>query len=314
MKNGLVTGSGTSYTYTPASGDSVTCILTSSQLCTVGTAAAGNTIHLFAAPSGPAGISISANPGDTICDGETVTFSAAATLAGTAPAYQWTKNSVPAGTGGSTYTYAPANGDYIQCTLTSNDVCATPASGISNTVNIVSGPIVSPSVSLTGPAGANTGDIVTIAATVVNAGSSYLLYWMNHGIVFTTTTVPSVTYTKTAGIDTITAKVVSTAVSGCFDSTSSMGHLVTTTTGINDLQHAIIIAINPNPAHNELSIVANRRISAVTISSLPGQVVYSHTFNAEKAEIDISKLAPGMYTVKVTDNEGTVTVRKIIKQ
>ena len=83
-----------------------------------------------------------------------------------------------------------------------------------------------PTISLSGVVSAAVGSTVTVTATVTNAGSSYIIHWMNHGIEFTTTTVPSVTYTKAAGIDTITARVVSTATYGCYDSTTSGKHIV----------------------------------------------------------------------------------------
>ena len=172
-------------------------------------------------------------------------------------------------------------------------------------------------VSLTVPVSAPIGSLVTITASITGAGSSYSIEWMNHGVSFATTTIPSVTYTKTFSDDSITAKVF--PASGCFDSGSSSMHVVTTShVGINNFLSQSI-QIYPNPAHNELSIIAGNKISNVTISSLIGQVVYSevalsHAMTGELWKVNIENLPAGVYVVKVTDSEGIKTVGKFVKE
>src|SRR5204862_2822574 len=85
--------------------------------------------------------------------------------------------------------------------------------------------ITTPTISLSSPASVPVGSPVAVTAAVRSAGSSYIIHWMNHGIEFTTTTVPSVTYTKPPGIDNITARVVPTGW-GCWDSTTSAVQVV----------------------------------------------------------------------------------------
>ena len=79
-------------------------------------------------------------PLDDICEGRTITFTTAITNAGDNPLYQWNVNNVPVqGAVNPQFTYAPANGDIITCTLTSQDPCANPPSvtsaGIAITVH-----------------------------------------------------------------------------------------------------------------------------------------------------------------------------------
>ncbi len=142
---------------------------------------------------------------------------------------------------------------------------------------------------------------------------------MNHGTQFATTTVPFVTYTKGAGIDTITARVVSTATWGCYDSSTSAGHMVTVDkTGINNITTSVI-AIYPNPAHSELNIIAGNKISEVAISNLMGQVMYREVASClamtrEMWKINIANLPAGVYVVKVTYSEGVKTITKFLKQ
>jgi type IX secretion system substrate protein len=176
--------------------------------------------------------------------------------------------------------------------------------------------LTTPSISLSGIISAPIGSTITVTATVTNAGSSYIIHWLNHGTEFTTTTVPSVTYTKPAGIDTITARIVPTGY-GCYDSTTSSAHIVSALPeGINNY-NARFVQIYPNPATASITIVAINKINQVTISNLIGQTVASpglSTGGEEKKEIDISGLPPGIYIVKVTDGEGQKTVVKIVKQ
>ena len=67
-------------------------------------------------------VDASANP---VYQNTPVTFTATPTNGGTAPSYQWQVNGVNVGTNSSTYTYAPADGDVVNCILTSNYPCPT---------------------------------------------------------------------------------------------------------------------------------------------------------------------------------------------
>jgi hypothetical protein len=86
--------------------------------------------------------------------------------------------------------------------------------------------LTSPTISLSGPVLAAVGTSVTISASVAGASSSYLIHWMNHSIEFATTAVPSVTYIKFPGVDTITSRIVPQC--GVYDSTTSAQHKMTT--------------------------------------------------------------------------------------
>ena len=71
-------------------------------------------------------VSVEANPGTTVCAGTAVTFTATPTNGGSSPTYLWKKNGVQVGGTGNTYSYTPADGDKIDCQLTSNLSCASP--------------------------------------------------------------------------------------------------------------------------------------------------------------------------------------------
>ena len=73
-------------------------------------------------------VSISTGSIDSVCVGTVVTYTATPVGGGASPSYLWTVNGFPAGTTGNTYTYTPADGDVVKCTMTSSIPCGLPAS------------------------------------------------------------------------------------------------------------------------------------------------------------------------------------------
>jgi uncharacterized protein (TIGR02145 family) len=142
--NGVNVGtSSPNYTYNPLNGDLVTCVLSSSIACPLGSPATSNTITMIVNSNLPAGVTISASS-NPFCPGSGVTFTATPINGGLAPAYQWKVNGVNAGTNSHTLTYNPANGDSVRCVMTSNLSCVTnnPASSTEIIMSGTLAPIV----------------------------------------------------------------------------------------------------------------------------------------------------------------------------
>jgi len=112
------------YTYSPANGDQVSCVLNSSASCITGNPALSNIITMTVNTNLPAGVSISTltNP---FCPGTSVTITATPNNGGLSPSYQWKLNGVNAGTNLPTFTFNPAAGDSVRCVMTSNLNCVT---------------------------------------------------------------------------------------------------------------------------------------------------------------------------------------------
>ena len=70
---------------------------------------------------------------------------------------------------------------------------------------------------------------------------------------------------------------------------------------------------HPNPVTNSLNLSYNKEISNVDVFNLLGQKVISKVINANETQVDMSNLAKGAYTVKVTSDNQIKTI-KIIKQ
>ncbi len=84
--------------------------------------------------------------GFTSCAGTLVTFSALPVNGGSSPSYQWSVNGTVVGAG-ATYSYAPANGDVVLCTMTSSMPCVTSATS-SYSKTMVVNPVLTPSVTI----------------------------------------------------------------------------------------------------------------------------------------------------------------------
>jgi gliding motility-associated-like protein len=118
-------------------------------------------------------VTITANPGTTICAGTSVTFTATPTNGGTTPTYQWFLNGNPVGSNSPTYTNNTlANTNTIYVVMTSSLSCVTTATATSTTLTMTVNPVVTPSVSInSNPVGAIcAGTSVTFTAIPSNGG------------------------------------------------------------------------------------------------------------------------------------------------
>lgn len=185
-RNGSVVGTN-SNTYTTSSlsnGDVITCDLTSSVSCPSQTVVTSNSIFMSVTNYVTPVVSISANPGNTICAGTAVTFNAFSFNGGSTPSYQWKKNNVNVGTNSTTYSAGTglAPGDVITCTMTTSVMCYTSLTGVSNTITMVVNPILVPSV--TAIASEDTicdGDQVNFTLTTINPGTAPQYQWKLNG-------------------------------------------------------------------------------------------------------------------------------------
>ena len=196
----VTTATNATYTYTPAGGDQVTCVLTSNVSCPSGNPATSNTVTMTVNPTVTAGVSIaaSANP---VCQATSVTFTATPANGGSTPAYQWKVNGSNAtGATNATYTYAPANGNQVTCIMTSNASCVTGSPASSNAVSMtVNAPTPA---GITISASANPvceGNTVTYTATPVNGGSSPSYIWKVNSIATPATTNSTFQHTPQDG-------------------------------------------------------------------------------------------------------------------
>ncbi len=144
VNNVILSGTPT-YSYHPHDGDIVRLWILSSYDCAspdTASAWVSMTVHPIVTPA----LSLSTGMGDTVCNTTLTTLYPVPVNGGTAPIYQWTVNGVPSGVSAS-YTYAPSNGDVINCVMTSNAFCRTANTATSSKVLTVS-PLITPAVNI----------------------------------------------------------------------------------------------------------------------------------------------------------------------
>ncbi len=176
-KNGLAVGTNGS-TYIDnnlASGDSITCTLTSSAGCVNPAVVSSNALRFTVTNSAITTITITSASGVNACAGNAVTFNAVGTNVGGSPVYTWKKNGIAAATGQTYITSTLANNDTITCELNSVNPCTTVVTAISNSLVMKIFTVTTPTVS--GPVTINCGQSTLLSAKVTSPEN--VIKWYN---------------------------------------------------------------------------------------------------------------------------------------
>jgi len=242
--NGVISGTNSQiFTYTPANGDCITCLLTSDINCPIGNPALSNTICMTVDQPLPVSVTVT-TPQTMVCAGTLVTFSANPTHGGTLPGYQWKVNTVNvSGATSLTYTYVPLNGDVVTCQLTSSDNCVTGNPAISPPVTMT----VNQNFVVTNSIAASSnpfcaGSQVTFTATPDHGGLAPGYQWkVNGGNAGTNS--PSFTFSP-ANSDQVSCILNSSA--SCITGNPALSNIITMTVNTN-LPAGVSISTLTNP-------------------------------------------------------------------
>lgn len=160
--------------------DEIKAVLVSNAICATPANDTSGIITMTVNPNVTPAITLAATSSD-ICAGETVTFTATPTHGGTNPVFTWFKNGVayPGVSGTTLSTSALADGDTISIQLTSNAICRTINSVVSNLIILNVDPVLIPAVTIAANPAVPIcpGDNVTISATPTNPGNSPVYDW-----------------------------------------------------------------------------------------------------------------------------------------
>ncbi len=155
LGSSYITGA-TNATYTTtsaANGDSYSVEMTSTAVCATPATVTSTAIVMTVNSNLSASVSITAN-NTSVCAGTNIIFTATPTNGGTTPTYKWKLGSayITSATNATFSTTSAANNDSYSVEMTSNAVCATPATSTSNPIVVT----------------VNTGGIPTITVTASN--------------------------------------------------------------------------------------------------------------------------------------------------
>ena len=325
LVNGTAVSTAATYTYLPANGDVIKCILTSNATC-VFPDTASKSITMTVSPAMNPSVSITSIHNDSTCTGDTVQFAAVPVYGGSAPTYMWTENGINVATG-PYYIYSPNNGDTLTVTMTSNYPCVSTPVVVSNLFIIhVFSPITnSLSVSVS-QSNITSGSVDTFTAVASGAGATPYFQWYIDG-----NPVAGAT-----GHQYITDSLQFGQIVNCMETSSfvcsnpysifSGGITVNVKpsgvkeVGTNNGKFTLI----PNPNNGTFTIQgslknpSNNKVNIV-VTNVLGQAVYKKTTYAANGTVNETislenTIAAGAYQVSITSGDDNVVFHVVIEK
>jgi hypothetical protein len=279
----ITPGGASTYTYSggsaivsPTANTSYSVTGTSAQGC-VSSSAAVSTVTVNTTPT------VTVNSG-VICSGSSFTM-------------------VPSGA--STYTYSGGSAVVSPTANATYSVTGTSAQGCVSSNAAVSSVTVNslPSVN----AASNTSLICVGQSASLTASGATTYTWNNSANSSVIVISPTVTTSYS---------VTGTDNNGCVN-TASVTQAVSPCTGLDaQITNSTEVEVYPNPNNGEfmLSLSTVTENTTVIVTNALGQVIYEKGGTHQKAKIDLSHQANGVYFVKIISNSKLVATKKIIKQ
>ncbi len=320
----LVGGSTPTYSYTPSNGDVVKVVLTSSLPCATPTTATDSVTMTVTTVATPA-VSINPAPNDTVCTGSGVTYNAVPTLGGSSPSYQWTINSIVAGTGPS-LTTIPANGDIVVVQMTSTATCIT-TSVVSSAplVMTVQSPVAHTATISASATSIAAGTSVTFVAIDLTAGTSPLYQWSINGIDIAGATNVTYVTSSLANGDIVRCKVTSSDPCVLPHTVLSSAIIITVlSNGVSEMTvSGCTFSLMPNPNNGTFTIAGagnggNSNIDIVVTNTL-GQKVYDQVAEMKNGSLYVHVSLPagipsGVYLVTVIKDGEKAVFRTVTRR
>lgn len=255
---------------------------------------------------------------DSVCIGTPVTFTAVPANGGSAPSYQWKVNGVNVGSNAPTYTYTPAYGDVVTCELSGPNACnTTTATGNPVAMYVDTGAVAAVSVSATPAVNVPPGAPVAYIASVANA-ASYTLDWYVNGTFVLSTNSPNNLYVRNMGFAPDTIQAVLKPRNGCYNDTvySSNSVTVSIATGVSPVNHLPGLSVYPNPTDGRLHVtLAAGTIRNVELLNMLGQPLPEVVKG--NGTLDLAALPAGLYHLRLIvhkDGRDCLVVQKVEKR
>lgn len=237
-----------------------------------------------------------ASDNNEVCEGETITFTAAPTNGGTLPIYTWLVNGIEvSGETAETYSYIPQNGDTVMARMVSNMACVLNNPVTSNKIGIKVDEPLPVSISIIASATeVDLGESVSFAAAPENGGTNPIYTWIVNGIEIPGETAETFTYIPLNG-DTVQARLTSSLE--CVTNNPAVSNKI----GIK-VYSELNLALYPTMVG-----CFGDSNGAIELTASGGSGNYSYAWNTGQSTKDISNLSPGLYIVTVNDrDDGTV--------
>ncbi len=268
---------------------------------------------------------ISADPGNSVCNGTSVTYTATTTNGGTFPGYSWLVNGmiIPA-LSSISYAYTPANGDGVVFMLRSSERCRTADTVFSDPIAMNVDNAAAPTVKVSSHLGpiVNVGQVDTFTASITPvSGATYTYQWFINGTTVDGEDRPIFINHNVFNNDNVNIVVTKNGACGSQSGSAQTsvqlhnlgtGNIITTTSNISVL---------PNPSKGEFTVkgtlgITNDEEVTLEITDMLGQVIYNGKVLAQGGNIDEhislkNNIANGMYLLSV-HSESVNTVFHIV--
>ncbi len=325
---GLTTAYGSTFSYLPANNDLVTATMTGSATCATTPGASGS-VRMTVLPFETPGATVVTDPGNYVCHGIPVTFTATPSIGGMAPVYTWLNNSVPVGKG-TTYTYIPTtanNGDVITFRLISNYQCRTIDTFFSIPVIMRVDSLIMPVVTVSSKIGpvVGVGQVDTFFAKINNdPNTPYAYQWYLDGNPLDGAT--SSLYIDRNVFNGDSASCVVTRLGACGGG-GAVGYTKALLTNLSTKQvntGAADVTVLPNPNRGEFVVKGTLGTdmdeeAILEITNMLGQVVYTNKVMAHSGNINeriklSNTLANGMYILSLHSDVANNVFHIVVEQ
>ena len=301
------------YTFIPLNGDIISVVMHTTASCVTAATATGS-MKIAVLPNEAPTVTISIDPGDTVCQFNGAIYTGVPSYGGSAPYYQWYVNGSLAGVGAS-FTNIPVNGDLVYVRMASNYLCRTADTVSSATTAMVVQPLILPHVNVVGYPGPviDSGTYDTLVAHVVNAGPNPAYQWYLNGVIIPGATDDTFISNTFANYDSVSCSVTS---SGVCRGISSYDWIFVSYTpphihhvGVAGVTADMDVVLMPNPNKGTFAVKGKTATAAgeainIEITNMLGQVVYSKTSSTHSGRINeqiiTTGLASGMYVLNIS--------------
>ncbi|MCB0697146.1 MAG: T9SS type A sorting domain-containing protein [Chitinophagaceae bacterium] len=263
-------------------------------------------------------------PGDTICSGDKVSFTALPNNHAGTPMYKWFVNGFPVGV--STISYSSTtlkNGDVVRCDMTEFTKCSSAYTDQSNDVDMKVLPWLAPSVTITAYPNRTlqVDEYITFTAVVINGGPFPKYQWKRNGKDIVGATGFKWSANTIDDNDVISVEVTSDYKCPQPDKANSNGIVVNVLTGIDNINAKYgDMLLFPNPNNGSFTLKGQAETNGLiqlSVINTVGQVVYTERITPMQNNIDrqinTGLVVPGIYLLKIQTAESTSLTRFTVK-
>ena len=302
-------------------GDTFSCQVVSSESCVINSTAISNVVTIHVESTVTAALSIAPEEEEP-CEGEIITFTAAAENGGSSPSYEWLVNGTTSGDDSPTFEFIPLQGDEVQCRMTSSKTCVEVPTVASNIFIINTIPSVTASIQIT-PSIDTVICIdqeVVFSTEIINGGDMPTYEWEVNNISVGGTD-PTFSTTDLNNGDMVNCLLTSSM--GCLETNPVSSNGITvevdscTVGAFEQMQTMPTVHIYPNPSDGRIFVEMLGISSNFTIQIINtyGQVLLSdyekHPIeDPVKQELNLTHLPTGVYYFQII-TDGAITTKRI---